>query len=134
MLASTMRSSQPLSQAPASGSSQQFTGCKLQKPDGFPQLYMDKNGSPHRLDPDSATYWICDIGNWASAHGLHNIFDLCNALVTISADGSQRLPLFPDHPEYENFAQEIEGMRAVMLLVSDTTFGMHHKVNGGRHV
>lgn len=125
-----MRSSQPSSQAPASGSSQYFSACRLQKTDNFPPLYVEKNASPHRLNPDSATYWIFDIANWASAHGLHNIFDLCNALVTISADGSQRLPLFPNNPEYENFAQEIEGMRAVMLLVSNTTFGMHHKVNG----
>jgi hypothetical protein len=107
MLTTLLCSSQPSSQASASGSSQHFSACRLQKSDGFPQLYLDKNGSMHRLDPDSATYWIFDIGNWASAHGLHNIFDLCNALVKISADGSQRLPLFPDHPEYENFAQEV---------------------------
>jgi hypothetical protein len=98
IFASTMRSSQPLSQAPASGSSQYFSACRLQKTDNFPPLYVEKNASPHRLNPDSATYWIFDIANWASAHGLHNIFDLCNVLITISADGSQRLPLFPDQP------------------------------------
>jgi hypothetical protein len=128
MLASSMRSSQPLLQAQTPGPLQSFTSCKLQKTDGFPLLYMEKNGSIQRLHPDSATYWICNLGNWAAAHGLHNIFELCNALVTISADGSQRLPLFPDNLQYENFAQETEGMRAVLLLVASTTFGMYHKV------
>ncbi len=123
-----MRSSQPSSQAPAPGPLQFFTSCKLQKTDCFPLLYIKKNGSIQRLDPDSSTYWINNLGNWAAAHGLHNIFELCNALVTISADGSQRLPLFPDNLQYENFAQETEGMRAVLLLVAGTTFGMYHKV------
>jgi hypothetical protein len=103
-------------------------GCKLQKTDGFPLLYAEKNGSIQRLDHDASTYWVCNMGNWAAAHCLHNIFELCDTLVTISVDGSQHLPLFPLNPEYENFVPEFKGMRAVLLLISGTTFGMFHKV------
>jgi hypothetical protein len=106
LLASSLRSSQISSQAPITAPLQFFVNCKLQKTAGFPLLYTEKNGSIQRLNHNASTYWICDMGNWAAAHGLHNIFELCNALVTISADGSQRLPLFPLNPQYENFAQE----------------------------
>ena len=128
LLASSLRSSQISSQAPIAAPLQFFVNCKLQKTDGFPLLYTEKNGSIQRLNHNASTYWICDMGNWAAAHGLHNIFELCDALVTISADGSQRLPLFRLNPQYENFAQEHEGMRSVLLLISSTTFGMYHKV------
>ncbi len=73
-------------------------------------------------------YWVCNMGNWAAAHGLHNVFELCYTLVTISVDGSQRLPLFLHNPDYENFAQGFEGMHSVLLLISRTTFGVYHKV------
>jgi hypothetical protein len=69
------------------------------------------------------------MGNWAAAHGWQDVFKLCNTLVTISTNGSQRLPLFPNNPNYGNFEQDFEGMRAVLLLVANTTFGMYHKVN-----
>ncbi len=114
--------------APASAPSQFFANCKLQKTDCFPLLYAEKNRSIQRLNHDSSTYWINNLGNWAAAHCLHNIFELSDALVTISADGSQRLPLFLLNPEYENFAQETEGMLSVLLIVASTTFGMYHKV------
>jgi hypothetical protein len=52
------------------------------------------------------------------------MFELCNSLVTIAPNGSQCLPLFPNNPDYENFAQDNnpdyknfaqEGMCAVLF-------------------
>jgi hypothetical protein len=53
------------------------------------------------LDHNASTYWINNMSNWAAAHGLQDVFELCNTLVTIAPDGSQRLPLLANNPDHQ---------------------------------
>ena len=53
-----------------------FSQIKLDKPDGFPALYVDRSRTSSRLDADEALIWKNDISNWASAHCINGIFAL----------------------------------------------------------
>ena len=105
-----------------------FSQIKLDKPDGFPALYVDRSGTSSRLDADEALMWKNDISNWASAHGINGIFALTEKIVRLSPDGSARLPLFPDNPDWEDLHASFYGMRALLIMISETSFGVSLKI------
>ena len=105
-----------------------FSTVKLEKEDNFPKLYSIKGDIPSRLDADEAVTWKTDINNWLAAHGMHGVFSLTELIVKLSPDGAKRLPLDEAHPEWENPRASTESMRNLLMILSDTAFGIALKM------
>jgi len=105
-----------------------FKGVKLDKEDGFPKLFVMRNDMATRLDGDEALMWKTELDGWLSAHGLHDLFVFLADNVRISEDGTQRLPLFPDNPEWEDLQVSLEGARELLSKVAESSLGMSLKM------
>jgi hypothetical protein len=56
---------------------------------------------------------------------MHSIFTFTEPLITkISPDSTKRLLLFQDHPEWENLRASTDSMRNLLMILSDTAFGI----------